>query len=115
MFILREASECPGRCGRENFARHASGKVSAGERGATGRCARETLARLAKNEHLFSRKLKSIGRRFTYRMKARRVRILLSMTKNRYRLKQRRSESKVDWVFQLRSLECGLDELSYDV
>ena len=116
MFILREASESVlgAAAGRASPA-FAGGKVPAGERGAPGRRARETLARLAKKEHLFSRKLKSIGRRFTHRMKARRVRILVSMTKNRSPTKQRRSESKVDWEFLLRSPECGLDELSHDM
>ena len=45
-----------------------------------GRRARETLARLAKIEHRLSPKLKSIGRRLTHHMKARRVRIPVSIT-----------------------------------
>ena len=56
----------------------------------------------------------SIGRRFTHHMKARRVRIPVSVTRTPYRLKQGRSEIKADWENVARSPESGHDELSND-
>ena len=111
----RGEPEFPGRGGRENFARLAGGKVPAGERGAPDRRARETLARLAKSEHIFSRKLKSIGRRFTYHVKARRARILVSVTEIPNRTYFPIYVVLVESDFLSYSPECGLDELSYDV
>ena len=105
MFIFREACEslpgaAPGSSplvGRDLPARKA-GEVLPGS--APGKLSRASR----KIEHLFSRKLKKTGRRLTLHMKARRVRLLLSMTEvdNRLDFPRRRQRCccVVDWLFE---------------